>query len=98
MRQCSRGGRRYLRGGRRKVKLQATHFSGRSAATVLALAAASLFASCSGTVSRKPAIEIFNDMRQQPKYYPQGESAFTGFNDGRAERRPIPGTIRHPAY
>jgi mono/diheme cytochrome c family protein len=56
-------------------------------------AAAVLLASCSGMPSRKPAIEIFNDMRQQPRYYPQGVSHFSGFDDGRAERRPIPGTI-----
>jgi mono/diheme cytochrome c family protein len=62
----------------------------------LAIATAALLSSCAGTVSRKPAVEIFNDMRQQPKYYPQGESEFSGFRDGRAERRPVPGTIRHP--
>ena len=62
----------------------------------LALPAAMLLASCAGTASRKPAVEIVNDMRQQPKYYPQGDSAFGGFNDGRAERRPVPGTMPRP--
>ncbi len=54
---------------------------------------AALLSSCAGSTSRKPAIEIFNDMRQQPRYYPQGTSAFSGFDDGRAERRPVPGTL-----
>jgi len=56
-------------------------------------ASALLFSSCAGTLSRKPVIEIFNDMREQPKYDTQGESAFPGFKDGRVERRPVPGTI-----
>jgi mono/diheme cytochrome c family protein len=55
--------------------------------------AATLFTSCAGSMSRKPAVEIFNDMRQQLKYDTQGESQFAGFTDGRADRRPVPGTI-----
>jgi mono/diheme cytochrome c family protein len=55
--------------------------------------AATLLTSCAGTVSRKPAVEIFNDMRQQLKYDTQGESEFAGFTDGRADRRPVAGTI-----
>ncbi|MBL4575449.1 MAG: cytochrome c [Opitutaceae bacterium] len=40
-----------------------------------------------GSKSTKPPIEIFNDMDHQPKYMPQGKSAF--FADGRADR-PVP--------
>jgi mono/diheme cytochrome c family protein len=64
-------------------------------AGMLAVLSAALLASCTGAVSRKPAIEIFNDMRHQPKLYPQGESNLGSFTDGRAERRPVPGTIAH---
>ena len=60
---------------------------------ILGAAASLLLSSCAGSLSRKPQIEIFNDMRQQPKYDTQGESAFSGFTDGRADRRPVPGTI-----
>jgi mono/diheme cytochrome c family protein len=69
---------------------------GKGSLGAVAIASAALLASCAGSVSRKPVIEIFNDMREQPKYYPQGESEFAGFHDGRAERRPVPGTIRRP--
>jgi mono/diheme cytochrome c family protein len=78
------------------VSLRVSFLFSKTPLTALAISAAALLSSCSGSVSRKPAIEIFNDMRQQPKYYPQGESAFGGFGDGRAERRPVPGTVRHP--
>ena len=54
---------------------------------------ASLFASCGGAMSRKPQYQFLNDMRQQPKYQPQGQSDFDRFHDGRADRRPIAGTI-----
>jgi mono/diheme cytochrome c family protein len=60
---------------------------------ILTLSAGALLSSCSGTVSRKPTIMIFNDMRVQLKPYPQGESSFSGFSDGRVDRRPVPGTI-----
>jgi hypothetical protein len=40
-----------------------------------------------GSKSSKPPIEIFPDMDHQPKYMPQGESAF--FADGRVDR-PVP--------
>jgi len=43
-----------------------------------------------GTTSRPP-IEIFPDMDRQPRYEPQGQSAF--FPDGRADRLPVEGTI-----
>ena len=80
------------------MKLGMTNAMRKTGLGAIAIASAALLASCAGTVSRKPVIEIFNDMREQPKYYPQGESEFSGFHDGRAERRPIPGTIRRPGY
>lgn len=45
-----------------------------------------------GTTSTRPPLEVFPDMDRQPKYQPQGTSAF--FADGRADR-PVPaGTVR----
>ena len=38
--------------------------------------AVALLSSCTGAMSRKPQYEFLNDMRQQPKYGPQGESDF----------------------
>lgn len=38
-----------------------------------------------------PELEIFPDMKHQPKFQPQHPSTF--FADGRAAREPIPGTI-----
>ncbi len=43
------------------------------------------------TKSRTPPIQIFPDMKDQPKYLPQAENSF--FRDGRELRRPVPGTI-----
>jgi mono/diheme cytochrome c family protein len=40
-----------------------------------------------GCVSTRPPLEVFPDMDRQPKYRPQGASAF--FADGRADR-PLP--------
>ena len=40
---------------------------------------------------RTPPIQVFSDMKQQPKYLPQSESGF--FRDGRALRRPVAGTV-----
>lgn len=62
----------------------------RYAAALLALAGLTL-ASCAGTTSKNPPIQLLNDMRQQPKYKPQGGSAY--FGDGRAARHPVAGTI-----
>jgi mono/diheme cytochrome c family protein len=56
-------------------------------------AAVALLSSCTGAMSRKPQYQFLNDMRQQPKYEPQGESDFGAFHDGRADRRPVAGTI-----
>jgi mono/diheme cytochrome c family protein len=47
-------------------------------------------AGCS-TYSRTPPIQVFPDMKDQPKYLPQGESRF--FRDGRELRPPVPGTV-----
>jgi mono/diheme cytochrome c family protein len=80
------------------VKLSFTDMVRTRGLGAIAIVSAALLSSCAGTLSRKPVIEIFNDMREQPKYYPQGESAFSGFSDGRAERRPVPGTIRRPSH
>lgn len=40
---------------------------------------------------RTPPIQVFPDMKQQPKYLPQSESTF--FGDERELRRPVPGTV-----
>jgi hypothetical protein len=44
-----------------------------------------------GCGSNNPPVEIFSDMRRQPKYLPQEASAL--FADGRASRPPVPGTV-----
>ena len=44
-----------------------------------------------GSISRKPPIEIFDDMDRQAKYKPQKTSEF--FADGRVERAPVAGTV-----
>lgn len=50
-----------------------------------------LLAGCRGQMSDEPPREIFQDMSDQPKYKPQGQSAF--FADGRASRLPVAGTV-----
>jgi mono/diheme cytochrome c family protein len=44
-----------------------------------------------GHRSPNPPLQIFPDMKHQPKFQPQHESSF--FADGRAARAPIPGTV-----
>jgi mono/diheme cytochrome c family protein len=44
-----------------------------------------------GGFSRRPPIELFNDMTRQPKIHPQSASDF--FADGLAARPPVPGTV-----
>jgi mono/diheme cytochrome c family protein len=44
-----------------------------------------------GRTFQQPPLQIFPDMKHQPKVQPQRESAF--FADGRANREPIPGTV-----
>jgi len=56
-----------------------------------ALGAALLLAGCAGQTTRKPPIEIFADMKRQPKLEAQEASAF--FADGRASRMPVAGTV-----
>jgi mono/diheme cytochrome c family protein len=56
------------------------------------VAAAALFAAGCSSTSPNPPFQLFSgNMRQQPKYMPQGQSAF--FADGRADRAPVPGTV-----
>jgi len=63
-----------------------------------ALLAGALMASGCGTMSRTPPVQFFNDMRQQLKVKPQTPSEFTGFSDGRSDRRRVPGTIARGEY
>jgi len=44
-----------------------------------------------GNLSRKPPLEVFPDMKRQPKLRPQKPFAF--FEDQRSSRLPVPGTI-----
>ena len=44
-----------------------------------------------GDMSRRPPIELFPDMVRQPKLRPQTPDSF--FDDGRASRAAVPGTI-----
>ncbi len=57
----------------------------------LGIASALALAGCAGQTSRKPPIEIFSDMKRQPKLEAQEAHAF--FADGRASRMPPPGTV-----
>jgi mono/diheme cytochrome c family protein len=59
---------------------------------IRATAAAAIALTLAGCTSRRtPPVQVFSDMKQQPKYLPQAESAF--FADGRELRRPVPGTV-----
>jgi mono/diheme cytochrome c family protein len=44
-----------------------------------------------GKMSRRPPLEVFPDMKRQPKLRPQKPFAF--FEDQRSSRLPVPGTI-----
>ena len=57
----------------------------------LLLAFAALSTGCARMTTENPPIQVFPDMKQQPKYEAQASSAF--FADGRASRRPVPGTV-----
>lgn len=48
-----------------------------------------------GDLSRKPPLEVFDDMDRQFKLKPQ--QAFDFFSDGRASRLPVEGTVAHSA-
>lgn len=58
---------------------------------IFSIVAVLCFAGLRGTKSQNPPIEIFRDMDHQPKYLPQHTSSF--FADGRAERKPVAGTV-----
>lgn len=57
----------------------------------LALLALALLAGCRGQPSEKSPIHLVPDMDWQPKFQPQEENPF--FEDGRAMRPLVPGTI-----
>ena len=57
------------------------------------LALAALLSGCGGTnVTRNPPVEVWNDMKRQPKYLPQAYSPFFSDNHQTA-RYPVAGTI-----
>lgn len=60
---------------------------------ILLLLAASVvgIAGFRGQMSRKPPLEVFDDMKRQPKLRPQKPFAF--FEDARSSRLQVPGTI-----
>lgn len=57
----------------------------------LIIAAVVSIAGFRGTMSRKPPLEVFPDMKRQPKLRPQKVSAF--FGDQRTSRLPVAGMI-----
>lgn len=46
-----------------------------------------------GDATRRPPLEIWNDMDHQLKLRPQAASAFAGWEDGRTSRRWVEGTV-----
>ncbi|MCX6903858.1 MAG: cytochrome c [Verrucomicrobia bacterium] len=46
-----------------------------------------------GALSRRPPLEVFPDMKRQPRLRPQKPNAF--FGDRMSSRLPLPGTIPH---
>ena len=48
-------------------------------------------AGCARMPTEDPPIQVFPDMKRQPKYMPQAAAGF--FPDGRAARRPVPGAV-----
>lgn len=60
-------------------------------ASFLLIAAALAGVGC-GSTSRRPPVEFLSDMKRQPKYQPQAESAFFA-DDRRAARPPVAGTV-----
>jgi mono/diheme cytochrome c family protein len=57
----------------------------------ITLASLVLLTSCENMPSRKPPLEVWDDMDRQQKFKAQSET--TLFRDGRANRPPAPGTI-----
>jgi len=60
-------------------------------AVILGTISVAVLAGFRGTHSELPPLQIFPDMKHQPRYDPQHESTF--FADGNASRRPVEGTI-----
>ena len=60
-------------------------------AFLLACVAVMAVAGFRGQSSSKPPVQIFNDMKWQPRYDAQHESGF--YADGRAARPAVPGTV-----
>jgi len=58
---------------------------------LLVPAVAVLLTGCAGVATENPPIQVFPDMKDQPRYEAQAASAF--FADKRAGRRPVPGTV-----
>lgn len=48
-----------------------------------------------GTTSRRPPLEVFPDMKRQPRLRPQKPNPF--FGDDRSSRLPVPGTVAFDA-
>jgi hypothetical protein len=64
--------------------------------SALLLAAAALgLAGCEGRTSRMPPIQVWPDMKHQPKFLPQQENPF--FSDLRADRMPVADTVARGA-
>jgi len=68
-----------------------TTAAGRKASGPGLLILALVLGSCRGQPSEDPPIHPIPDMRSQPKYRPEAASAF--FEDGRAMRPPVDGTV-----
>jgi mono/diheme cytochrome c family protein len=58
---------------------------------LLTVAAVVSIAGFRGSLSRRPPLEVFPDMKRQPKLRPQKPNAF--FADQRSSRLPVPGTV-----
>ena len=64
---------------------------------VLALVTGVSIAGLRGSTSRKPPLEVFDDMDRQPKLRPQTTVKFSGFTDGLSSRLPVAGTVAREA-
>lgn len=60
---------------------------------IVACALVVLVAGRRGDLSRRPPIEIWNDMDRQLKLRPQAGSAFENWADHRSSRKPVEGTV-----
>lgn len=59
---------------------------------ILLAAAAVMLTGCTG-VQRTPPIEVWDDMKEQPKFHPQGSNDLYFLGDHRDARRPPEGTV-----